>query len=238
MPVDFLVLSAALLSGLMGGVHCTLMCGGIAVSLNGPVPPGSLSPAVLLNLGRITSYTLAGALAGGIGTLFIGVVRLPELAIALRSIMGLLLIGLALRVLFPRQLAFTIPGNGRIWRLVSGLKQHLPASGPLRSFGLGAVWGWLPCGLSSSLLLAAWLEANPLHSSLLMLAFGVGTLPLMTTISYSGARFQHRLGHHGWRIGLASMIFTAGLLTATAPWLVHVPGMQGVLVALGCRSTL
>lgn len=236
MPVDFLVLGAAFLSGLMGGVHCTLMCGGIAVSLNGQPKSHALPHALMLNLGRISSYTLAGVLAGSIGALFVGVIRLPELAVALRSIMGLVLMLLALRMLFPRRFAFAIPGNSRIWQWVSGLKQLLPENGLLRSLGLGAMWGWLPCGLSTGLLLAAWLEASPLHSGLLMLAFGLGTLPLMTTISYSGARFQHLLGHRGLRMGLAMTVFVAGVLTAAAPWLMHAPGMHGLLTALGCRS--
>ena len=238
MPVDFLVLGAAFLSGLMGGVHCTLMCGGIAVSLDGQPKERALPHAFMLNLGRISSYTLAGVLAGGIGALFVGVIRVPELAVVLRSILGLVLMLLALRMLFPRRFAFAIPGNSRIWQGVSSLKHRLPATGLLRSFGLGAVWGWLPCGLSTGMLLAAWLEASALHSGLVMLAFGLGTLPLMTAISYSGARFQNLLGHRGLRTGLAVTVFVAGALTAAAPWLMHAPGMHGVLAALGCRSLI
>ena len=236
MPVDFLVLGAALLSGLMGGVHCTLMCGGIAVSLDAQAKTQALPHALMLNLGRISSYTLAGILAGGIGALFVGFIRIPELAVMLRSLMGLLLVLLALRMLFPKRFAFAVPGSSRVWIWLSGLKQRLPAKGLLRSFGLGAVWGWLPCGLSTSLLLAAWLEASPLHSGLLMLAFGLGTLPLMTAISYSGARLQHLLGHRGLRTGLALTVLFAGVMTAAAPWLMHAPGMHGLLSALGCRS--
>jgi len=236
MPIDFLVLGAALLSGLMGGVHCSLMCGGIAASLNGQPKQQALPHALALNSGRIFSYTLAGLLAGLIGSAFVGIVRVPGLAIGLRSVMGLMLMLLALRMLFPRRFAFALPGNSRIWQMVSGLKRRLPESGLKRSFGLGALWGWLPCGLSTSMLLAAWLEASPLHSSLIMLAFGLGTLPLLTTISYSGARFQGLLGHKGLRSGMALVVFFAGLLTASAPWLMQAPALHGLLEALGCRS--
>ena len=72
MPVDFLVLGAAFLTGMMGGVHCTLMCGGIAVSLDAQTRARALPHAFMLNLGRISSYALAGILAGGIGALFVG----------------------------------------------------------------------------------------------------------------------------------------------------------------------
>ena len=50
------------------------------------------------------------------------------------------------------------------------------------------LWGWLPCGLSATVLLAAWLQASAVHGALLMLAFGAGTLPAMVPLTWSGAR--------------------------------------------------
>ena len=109
--------------------------------------------------------------------------------------------------------------------------------GEWRTFRLQRIAGLAALvALPGLLLLAAWLEASPLHSGLLMLAFGLGTLPLMTTLSYSGARFQNLLGHRGLRTGLAVTVFISGVLTAAAPWLMHAPGMHGLLTALGCRS--
>lgn len=236
MPVDFLVLSAALLAGLTGGAHCALMCGGIAASLNGHDKESALPHALALNLGRIGSYTLAGLLAGLLGAAFVGLVRIPDLALWLRSVMGLLLMLIALRMLFPRRFAIANALASPLWRLVSKAKATLPASGLWRSLGLGAIWGWLPCGLSTSVLLAAWMEASPLHSSLMMAAFGLGTLPLMTAMSYSGARLQGLLDNRRLRAGMALLVLSAGALTAAAPWLMRVPEMHGVLAALGCRS--
>jgi len=236
MPIDFLVLSAAFLTGISGGLHCSLMCGGIATSLNAKSEGPAWANALALNLGRIGSYTLAGLLAGTLGTAFVGIARQPELALLLRSVMGLFLMLIALRLLFPKKLAFALPGNGLIWRLVSKLQRRLPSAYPWRALGLGALWGWLPCGLSTSVLLAAWLEASPLHSSLLMLAFGLGTLPLMTAVSFSGARFSGILNNNGLRIALAVSVFLAGAITAAAPWLMQVPVLHGWLALLGCRS--
>ncbi len=236
MPIDFLVLSAAFLTGISGGLHCSVMCGGIATSLSAKSQGPAWANALALNLGRVGSYTLAGLLAGTLGTAFVGIVRKPELALGLRSLMGLFLMLIALRLLFPRKLAFALPGNGLIWRLVSSLQRHLPSAHPWRALGLGALWGWLPCGLSTSMLLAAWLEASPLHSSLLMLAFGLGTLPLMTAVSFSGARFSGILSNNGLRITLAVSVLLAGAITAAAPWLMQVPVLHGWLTLLGCRS--
>jgi hypothetical protein len=238
MPVDFIVIGAAWLTGLLGGAHCTLMCGGIATSLSARNQSHPLAHAVAMNIGRIGSYTVAGALAGLIGSAFVGVVRIPELPLILRSVMGLLLMLIALRLLFPRQLAFTAIGNSTPWRLLSGIKDKLPQSGYPQSFATGALWGWLPCGLSTSVLIAAWFEASALHSGLMMLAFGLGTLPLMTAISYSGSQFAALFRKKGLRNGFVALIFLAGLLTAAAPLLMRSPGAHAVLEALGCRSLI
>ena len=238
MPIDTLILGAALLTGLMGGVHCSAMCGGIAAVLSPQSRQNALPHALALNLGRIGSYGLAGLLAGTLGSVFVGLFRLPDIALGLRSVMGLLLMLIALRLLFPRHFAFKVPGSGVLWRGLEKAKTYLPATGIWRSVGLGAIWGWLPCGLSTSVLLAAWFEASPLHSSLMMLAFGLGTLPLMTAISYSGSRFGLMLTHRGWRTAVALLILLAGAVTAAAPWLMHSAGMHAWLQALGCRSLI
>lgn len=238
MPVDLLVLGAAFLTGLTGGVHCSAMCGGIAAVLSPQSRQHALSNALALNSGRIGSYTLAGLLAGSLGAVFVGWFRLPDIALGLRSVMGILLMLIALRLLFPRQFAFKVPGSTVLWRGLEKAKARLPAAGTARAIGLGAIWGWLPCGLSTSVLVAAWFEASPLHSALMMLAFGLGTLPLMTAISYSGSRFGLVLANRGWRTLLASLIFLAGAVTAMAPWLGHNIGVHAWLQALGCRSLL
>ena len=238
MPIDLIVLSAAFLSGLLGGIHCTAMCGGIASSLNAKNRSSIFTHAVLLNLGRITSYTFAGLLAGIIGASFISVVKIPHLGAILRSLMGLILIIIALRILFPQTFAFTKIGNGFFWQQLSKIKTYLPQSGYTHSFSMGALWGWLPCGLSTSLLMAAWFEASPLHSSLMMLAFGIGTLPLMITLSYSGGQFVRYLSKNSVRYSFALFILLAGLVTAITPWLIHASGINSILEALGCRSLL
>lgn len=237
MPIDTLILTAAFLTGLMGGVHCSAMCGGIAAVLSPQQSRQNALPhALALNVGRIGSYSMAGLLAGTLGSVFVGWIRLPDLALGLRSLMGVMLMLIALRLLFPRQFAFKLPGSTVLWRSLEKAKFHLPATGLLRTIGLGVIWGWLPCGLSTSVLVAAWFEASPLHSSLMMLAFGLGTLPLMTAISYSGSRFGLVLTDRRWRALSAALIFIAGAITAAAPWLAHNIGAHAWLQALGCRS--
>lgn len=237
-PIDFLVLGAAFLSGLLGGAHCTVMCGGLATSLNVNDQQQPFAHALSLNIGRITSYTIAGLMAGTIGALFVGIARMPSLPIILRSCMGLLLMLIALRMVFPKQFAFAAFGNSAVWRFISSYKSKFPQSGLLGTYAKGALWGWLPCGLSTSVLMAAWFEASPLHSSLMMLAFGLGTLPLMTSISYSGSQLARFFQNKALRNGIAVLIFLAGLLTALAPLLTHSAMANKILLSLGCRSLI
>ena len=238
MPIDLLTLSAALLTGLMGGVHCIAMCGGIATGLASQSTRGGLRTAVALNGGRVLGYVLAGAIVGGFGGGLLALARSVGLAASLRVAMGAVLLLIALRLLWPHRFgAFGMIG-ALIWRRLQPIQQRvLPAaSSAWRPWVQGIFWGWLPCGLSTTMLAAAWLEASALHGALLMLAFGTGTLATMLPITWSGARLGGLLKQRGWRIGGAAVIALAGLVTMAGPWLAAQPAIHDVLVALGCRS--
>ena len=251
MNVDLLLLGGAALSGLMGSAHCALMCGGIATGFSATrggamstavaharATPAAAWPAALEpNLGRIAGYALAGALAGGIGHGIVSVAQLPALSLAARAAAGAVLIIAALR-LFDRsgRLAF-LRAPGMLWsRFLSPLQKRLPVGGHVGRLAGGMLWGWLPCGLSATVLLAAWLQSSALHGALLMLAFGAGTLPAMVPLTWSGARLGQRLQQGPARMALATVILVAGLITVFAPWLAGVPHLHAALRALGCRS--
>lgn len=236
MNADLLLLGGALASGFMGSAHCALMCGGIATGFSATREGGWLA-ALEPNLGRIAGYALAGAIAGGVGHGIVAAAQLPSLSLAARAAAGLVLVIAALR-LFDRQgrLAF-LRAPGLIWsRWLAPLQKHLPAGGHVGRLAGGMLWGWLPCGLSATVLLAAWLQSSALHGALLMLAFGAGTLPAMVPLTWSGARLGQRLQHGPARMTLATLILLAGLITVMAPWLANVPHLHAALRALGCRS--
>ncbi len=240
MPVDLLALGAALLTGLLGGVHCVAMCGGIATGMaSGFAGRGVANPlahAIALNGGRVLGYTLAGAIVGGLGGGLLAVARSDGLATGLRVLMGGVLLLAAARILWPRRVA--LPGRlgAAFWRALQPLRARIPDGGAARPWLLGLLWGWLPCGLSTTLLAAAWLEASAVHGALLMFAFGAGTLATMLPLTWSGARFTTLLAQRRWRIGAASLVAVAGVATMAAPWLVLTPGVHALLEALGCRS--
>ena len=175
-----LSLLTALLAGLLGGVHCVGMCGGIVAAFSfradGSTPPLRLHLAY--NLGRVASYVLFGALAGALGaslklTGFVPVqTALYVLAQAVMILLGLYLAGFNHWVLvFER-------AGGVLWRAVKPQFQKLlPVRSAPQAVLAGMAWGWLPCGLVYSILVSALAAGSATSGAALMLAFGLGTLP-------------------------------------------------------------
>jgi hypothetical protein len=240
MPIDWLVLSAALLAGLFGGVHCAAMCGAIATSLSfgrsAPGPAAQWLQALQPNLGRILGYTLAGAIVGGFGHGLVALAQAPTLMFAMRMAVGITMVLVAVRMLSPATRFNPMARPGRaLWQRLQPLQRALlPADTAVKRIGIGLLWGWLPCGLSATLLATAWLQADTVNSALTMLAFGLGTLPVMLPLTWSGARLGQRLQRGGLRTAAGVFVLLAGLITLAAPWLMQVPALHGVLAALGC----
>jgi hypothetical protein len=250
MNAELLVVGGAFVTGLMGGGHCALMCGGIATGFSrtsgadGPVGGSAagrtrgLIRALQPNLGRIAAYTLAGAVAGGLGHGIVSLARNEGLTLVPRAAVGLVLVIAGLRMLDRSgRLAFlALPGRmGYRW-LQPLQRRVLPANTASRRVLAGAAWGFLPCGLSTTMLAAAWLQSSAAQGALTMFAFGLGTLPVMLALSWSGARLGHRLQQRGWRVAAGTMVLLAGLVTLSAPLLVRDPHLHAVLTALGCSS--
>jgi uncharacterized protein len=148
------------------------------------------------------------------------------------------LVVVALRLLDRRgRLGFLRAPGGRLWRWLAPLQRRLlPANTPSRQLGLGLLWGWLPCGLSATLLLAAWLSASAVQGGLIMAAFGTGTLLTLVPLSWSGSRLLLALDRPPARHLAGGLVMLAGLLTLAAPWLAQMPAMHGLLHRLGCAT--
>ena len=238
MSPDLLVLGSALLTGLLGSGHCAAMCGGIATGFPTLAGRSSLRAAIEPNLGRIAGYALAGAVAGGIGHGIVSVARLPQLTWGLRALVGAVLIVIALRLLgVARGWAVLAAPERGLQRLLAPLRRHLlPIDSSAKRLLAGLLWGWLPCGLTATLLTAAWLQASALKGALTMLALGLGTLPLMLPLTWSGARLGLWLQRGPWRRAAGLLVLLAGVATLAGPWLAQVPALHRTLGALGCAS--
>ena len=170
---------AALLAGLAGSGHCLGMCGGISAALAGGGRGPAWLSALLLSIGRIASYAVAGAVAGAGGALLGRGLDLLQLGQTLRLGFGLLLlaVGLTLALRWRGLLRIEALG-GRLWaRLSPALRGLLPPRGPAQALLAGALWGWLPCGLVYSMLTLALASGDAGSGALVMMGFGLGTLP-------------------------------------------------------------
>jgi len=239
-PIDPLALSAALLSGLLGGVHCAAMCGGIATGFSVWSPRHGLMASLQLNAGRVLGYALAGALVGGLGDGLLRVFEWRAFAIAARVATGLVLIVVALRLLDQRgRLRFLGRPGVHLWRWLQPLQRRLlPADTAWRRLLAGMLWGWMPCGLSATMLAAAWLQTSAMKGAGTMAAFGIGTWLVMVPLTWSGARVGRWLQRSGARRGAAAFVLAAGMLTMAAPWLMQVPSLHGVMAWLGCGPAM
>lgn len=189
-----LSLISAFLVGLLGGSHCAGMCGGIvgAVSMTMPGQRPQLGLHLGYNAGRIASYTLVGVLAGLAGASSLLLDRLLPVEKALYLLASLMLIVLGLYLGgWWRGVLVLERGGQAIWRHVQPLsKKLLPVGSVPQAFALGLVWGWLPCGLVYSVLVAALATGSAAQGGLLMLAFGLGTLPTLLAMGMAAIRIR------------------------------------------------
>jgi sulfite exporter TauE/SafE len=86
-----------------------------------------------------------------------------------------------------------------------------------RALLLGTLWGWLPCGLVYSTLLWAASQGDVLHSGLLMLAFGLGTWPVLIATGLAAERLGALLRRRGVRLAGGLLVIIFGLWTLPGP---------------------
>lgn len=199
---------AAVMVGLLGGGHCLGMCGGVVGAFSTGLPAharlsllGKLPYLLSYNLGRITSYCLAGALIGGSASFFVNQLSANYGLIWLRLIAACLviLIGCYVARWFSAITWLESLGKGP-WRLIQPLaKRCLPFKQPISAFPFGLVWGWLPCGLVYSTLSWAAAAGSAPQGALIMLGFGLGTLPAMIGAGFIAQKLTNLMANRGFR---------------------------------------
>lgn len=213
----------AFMAGLLGGAHCAAMCGCIVSLTCAPAADGRpRSPGYPLayNFGRISSYVLAGALAGSLGQAGMAMRGGALAQHLLMFLMGATLIVVALNVAGVRPVTRSIEAVGSLlWRHVQPVSRHfLPVTSPWQALGLGALWGWLPCGMVYAVLLTALASGNAVEGATILAAFGLGTLPNLLLIGSAVGRVRR------W-MQIARVRYVASMLIAA----VGIYGMLHVL---------
>ena len=179
--MDYSGFVAIFLLGLLGGTHCVGMCGGIVSALTVQLPKSkpALPLQLAYNAGRIASYTVAGAVMGGIGSLGLLLSDMLPVQMAMYVLANVLLVAMGLYLLGVTHIAGFMERIGqRLWRRVQPLtRRFLPVRSVRQAFPLGMLWGWLPCGLIYSALSVALMSGSATRGALTTLAFGLGALP-------------------------------------------------------------
>lgn len=190
--MDFL---PAFLIGLVGSLHCAGMCGPLTLAVAGT--GGGSHPAtarLLYQVGRLSTYVALGALFGlfGRGLAFVGFQRWLSIGAGAVILLGLLA-------------SLRGPATGLLVGWVDRLKGHFARLLKQGSVGsritLGVLNGLLPCGLVYAASASAAATGSPVTGAAWNLAFGLGTLPLMLTLSFAGGRIPFT-----WRLRLQPFI--------------------------------
>ncbi|MYM69500.1 sulfite exporter TauE/SafE family protein [Pseudoduganella sp. FT55W] len=219
--------------GLAGSIHCAGMCGGIVtaiavapahagvhrtpvriLSMDSGVRRNDVGYVVAYNAGRISSYMMAGALAGGLAGGARSMATLAGMQLNFYWLANAMLIALGLYLMNAwRGLAVLEQGGRVIWRRIAPItKTFMPADTPRKAFTLGALWGWLPCGMVYSALTTALLSGSALNGAAMMLAFGLGTLPMLISLGLLGAHLQQAMRRRSLRIACGLLVLGFGVI--------------------------
>jgi len=222
-------LTAAFLVGLLGGVHCIGMCGGIVGALTSGLSGqlqtsrGRFVAALLAyNTGRISSYMLAGVIAGALGgqagqwPWLEGYPVGRILAAVIMILFGLYLAG------WWHALLFLERAGARLWEHIEPLgRRFIPVRNTGQAYFLGLVWGWLPCGMVYAALALALASGSAAGGAGSMLAFGLGTLPVLLSLGLAFKSLGRVLQHRWLRMSAGGLVIALGITMLLANPLGH-----------------
>ena len=163
---------SAFLLGLLGSLHCFLMCGPLVATVGQKTRKSPISTALIYQLGRITVYCIFGAVVGMVGYGFSLYGLHQYVAVAVGSV----LIFMALQEFLSLSLSIRSNPMTKLSFWLLQFKNKLKINSP---FLMGMVNGLLPCGLVYIALTGALIYDTPQNSAIYMLWFGLGTCPVM-----------------------------------------------------------
>ncbi|MGZ5684819.1 MAG: sulfite exporter TauE/SafE family protein [Usitatibacter sp.] len=220
--------AAAFIAGLLGGVHCAGMCGGIVGGLSAAARGPAVARQFAFNTGRIGSYAIAGAVAGAFGSLgqLAGPVLIAQAAMFAAANMLLLMLGLYVGG-WGRGVARLEDAGRLLWRRVEPFARRCyPIDSTAKALAAGLAWGWVPCGLVYTMLALALASASPRDGAAVMAAFGLGTLPNLLAAGFAAQRVL-ALRRLPWvRQGAGAMLIVLALVG-----LARIPGLADALRA-------
>lgn len=208
--------------GFFGGTHCIGMCGGLSSAFALQLPPHikRIQLILLLNIGRLSSYVVIGALMGALsqmGSMLQHTHEIQRILLVFANIL-LLFMGLYLAGVFNGAAKIDLIGKP-IWRKLNPLlNKLLPIQSIPACFFVGILWGWLPCGLVYNAALYALGSGSAGQGALYLLAFGLGTLPNLLAIGVFATQLKNVLHNRKIRLGAGLLVSAWAIWCLWAVW--------------------
>ena len=173
--------SMAFTTGLLGSGHCIGMCGGIvaAFSLSSEGQRGGVLFHILYNLGRITTYSVIGALVGWLGSAiaYTDAFSTVTKIILLGSDFFIIIIGLGTAGLYTHLNVMNLDFPGPAKKLATAVSSLRKLPSGISALPIGLVMGFLPCGFLYAMAITAAQSASVEKGAITMMMFGLGTAP-------------------------------------------------------------
>ena len=174
------------------------MCGGIVSTYSlcmeraGAGRGQGVAAQLLYNVGRLATYTGLGVVAGLLGQSLTGFGHWQGVARGLAFVAGIVMIviGLGYLGLFPKLLAREAGGLSASFKKLAAL---MTRPGPFMGLPIGLGMGFLPCGLVYAMLIKAAGTGSAVEGGLVMLSFGLGTVPALLLVGTSFQKLSQKL---------------------------------------------
>jgi uncharacterized protein len=214
-------LSISFSLGVLSSLHCAQMCGPIVLSYSIGSRP-SMAGHLLYNAGRILTYGLLGAIAGGAGFAvnLVGTERTAAISFGVLMVLAAMVMSGSV----PRQVLVQVNRSGISSRYSRTVGRLLQAPSARSKLALGLALGLLPCGLIYAALLKAAATGSATAGAASMMSFGIGTSGTLLAIGLFSSRIRFRLG--AWSRQLAPLSVAAmGLVLVWRGWVSGAHGM-------------
>lgn len=189
--MNTLTFFSAIIMALAGSLHCAGMCGPLVLAL--PIQSNRFSlifGRILYNIGRVFTYTILGFLIGLAGSKFILFGYQQTISI----ILGLMLILFAvLPEKYKKKFLSISFINKYISRITKNLGNRIRGGKLYNMFIIGVLNGLLPCGFVYVALTAAAAMGSSFNSAIVMMGFGIGTIPIMFLTSFASKIFKFNI---------------------------------------------
>lgn len=186
-PGENMALGIIFIAGLVSSFHCVAMCGGLVISYSTEniecEQKSKIWPHLQYNAGRLVSYTLIGAILGGLGSFF---AINPYFTGTIMVLSAIFMVIMGLSFIFD-------------WQFLKKVRLSMPkflahyifkkSEADTLPLAIGLLNGLMPCGPLQAMQLFALSSGSALKGGMSMAIFALGTLPLMFGLGVSISNF-------------------------------------------------